>query len=1094
MAVLAIAAAGSLAASSFAASAMLPLWLSQNAAAIGWAAGSLVGNALFGAKGRDTHSEGPRLSDERIQTSAYGANIPIIAGTKRVSGNLIWKRPRREVSRTTSQSVGSKGGGGATATSTTYSYYTDFAILLCEGEVAGVRRLWINGALKYDTSVTATTNTIAASSLNASAIRIYPGSETQDIDPLIEADKGADAPAYRGYAYMVFENMDVTDYGGSPPQIEAEVVRSGSVASTLAISAGSAIGTTSDISSLLVLGNGANIWGVGAASNTALMFNFHLLTRQATYVRALWGYLTPGLSYDKNSAVFNNYGGYFGFLHPDGSVTEYSSAPGILGSNGVEWVNSLTGYAQGDSVTGTNFYRFALDVDNLLVNETLLTDARSVTIFVNACGIEGRCYVYGGGTYGHDVGYIVTGSNSKVVLYSGIAYGGRGALLVSRDGYLWMARTGGSTNVEKRDQDGTLVGSVAIPVGTVTKLIEGPDGMIWAYAGSGAMYGIHPSLLAITMTTVNVGTKSPLGFSDDGRLILQSLSGGTYYLHEVEPLPRVTVTGGPLDDFVTELAGRVGLSAADLDVTDLAADELDGYSVAGMSARSALDPLTTFFRFDMIESDYKIKCRKRGDGPVAVIPEADLAAHFYGQDAPAPVSSVRRLETELPREVRVNYIDPSADYEVGSQYARRLIGDSADVQAVELPIVMTVDEAAQAAEYLLDVAWAARTTVELAVSTKYAYLEPGDSVEVTSGSVDYTVRITEIVEDRGLLKLRAVTEDLEVLDTVSAGGAGPAGQTEIAIGGPTVLRVLDIPLLRDEDDGPGFYAAACGYYSGWPGAELWLSRDGGATFERTVTNFLEAGVIGSALTALPNFAGGNTFDESSTVQIQIISGELSSSTEALVLLGANACYLGGEILQFKNATLVSPGKYTLSGLLRGRRGTESAMLTHAVGDQFVLLNTETIRRVALATADIGQSLIYRAVTIGRNLAEAADIPVTPAAVGLEPLSSVQAGVGRTAAASYDIIIKWVPRGRLSAEWRDYVDVPTGESSESYEVVIYTNNTYSTVKRTLTASTPTVTYTSAQQVTDFGSNQATIYYEVFKLSATTGRGFALRGQG
>ena len=68
-----------------------------------------------------------------------------------------------------------------------------------------------------------------------------------------------------------------------------------------------------------------------------------------------------------------------------------------------------------------------------------------------------------------------------------------------------------------------------------------------------------------------------------------------------------------------------------------------------------------------------------------------------------------------------------------------------------------------------------------------------------------------------------------------------------------------------------------------------------------------------------------------------------------------------------------------------------------------------------------------------------------------------------------------------------------ETSEAYEVDIYTSGTYGTLKRTLTGlTTPTASYTSAQQVTDFGANQATVYARVYQLSATTGRGHYLQG--
>ena len=54
--------------------------------------------------------------------------------------------------------------------------------------------------------------------------RLHPGNEDQLPDPLIEAIEG-EAPAYRGTAYVVFENLDLTPYGNRIPQFNFEVFR-----------------------------------------------------------------------------------------------------------------------------------------------------------------------------------------------------------------------------------------------------------------------------------------------------------------------------------------------------------------------------------------------------------------------------------------------------------------------------------------------------------------------------------------------------------------------------------------------------------------------------------------------------------------------------------------------------------------------------------------------------------------------------------------------------------------------------------------------------------------------------------------------------
>ena len=61
----------------------------------------------------------------------------------------------------------------------------------------------------------------------------------------------------------------------------------------------------------------------------------------------------------------------------------------------------------------------------------------------------------------------------------------------------------------------------------------------------------------------------------------------------------------------------------------------------------------------------------------------------------------------------------------------------------------------------------------------------------------------------------------------------------------------------------------------------------------------------------------------------------------------------------------------------------------------------------------------------------------------------------------------------------------GEASEAYDVDVMNGGT---VVRTLTATSSTVTYTAAQQTTDFGSPQSSVTVRVYQRSAVIGRGF------
>jgi hypothetical protein len=70
--------------------------------------------------------------------------IPRVFGAVRIGGNLIWATDFREEVTTTEQDGGGKGGGGG-VTTTEYAYYASFAVALCEGPIAGIGRVWVDG-------------------------------------------------------------------------------------------------------------------------------------------------------------------------------------------------------------------------------------------------------------------------------------------------------------------------------------------------------------------------------------------------------------------------------------------------------------------------------------------------------------------------------------------------------------------------------------------------------------------------------------------------------------------------------------------------------------------------------------------------------------------------------------------------------------------------------------------------------------------------------------------------------------------------------------------------------------------------------------
>lgn len=178
--------------------------------AFGAVGGGLIDSALFGSLARK-NVQGPRLSDLDVMSSTEGAPIPRVYGRARISAQLIWATKLEEVVSKRTESAGGGKGGGPKVSTTTYSYFVNFAIGLCEGPIARIGRVWADG------------KPLDLEGLN---VRIYSGAEDQLPDPLIEAKEGEGlAPAYRGLCYLVFERLPLENFGNRIPQISVEIVR-----------------------------------------------------------------------------------------------------------------------------------------------------------------------------------------------------------------------------------------------------------------------------------------------------------------------------------------------------------------------------------------------------------------------------------------------------------------------------------------------------------------------------------------------------------------------------------------------------------------------------------------------------------------------------------------------------------------------------------------------------------------------------------------------------------------------------------------------------------------------------------------------------
>jgi hypothetical protein len=217
-------------------------------------------------------------------------------------------------------------------------------------------------------------------------------------------------------------------------------------------------------------------------------------------------------------------------------------------------------------------------------------------------------------------------------------------------------------------------------------------------------------------------------------------------------------------------------------------------------------------------------------------------------------------------------------------------------------------------------------------------------------------------------------------------------------------------------------------------------------------------------------------------------GELESASEFQVLGGANVAWIGpasgqgGEYVQFTTATLTAPLTYQVSGLLRGRKGTEHAIATHGAGEIFVLMLTGTVERANFGPADWNRQRLYKPVSVFQEVTAAADQSFTNTGEGRRPLAPVHPRGTRTGTG--DLTLTWVRRTRLSVPGLGGGPVPLGEQSEAYEVEILSG---ATVVRTIAAQAPLAAYTAAQQTADGLTPGAAVSGTIYQISGSRGRG-------
>ena len=157
-----------------------------------------------------------------------------------------------------------------------------------------------------------------------------------------------------------------------------------------------------------------------------------------------------------------------------------------------------------------------------------------------------------------------------------------------------------------------------------------------------------------------------------------------------------------------------------------------------------------------------------------------------------------------------------------------------------------------------------------------------------------------------------------------------------------------------------------------------------------------------------------------------------------------------------------------------------------------MLSAASLGRVVLQSSEIGAARVYHGTSIGAGFTSGTEETFSGHAQALVTFSPVDATAELHT--DGDILISWIRRSRLGRTLMSGVDIPLGESIESFQVDILEAISPAfprIVLRTLASSSTSVLYSHADQEADFGSPlPSSIRVAIYQLSAITGRGTPL----
>lgn len=416
-------------------------------------------------------------------------------------------------------------------------------------------------------------------------------------------------------------------------------------------------------------------------------------------------------------------------------------------------------------------------------------------------------------------------------------------------------------------------------------------------------------------------------------------------------------------------------------------------------ASDVLSRWMTITNSEMVWSGGKLKVVPYGDEEVTGngvtwtpdnIPVASLGLDdFLPGEGEPPVTVKIRSSADSYNEVSLEFLDRNHEYNTDVAKA----ADQAAIEQFGLRPMDTIkayeicdaEIASHVAQLLVQRKLYVRNEYEFPLGWQHVLLEAMDLVTITEpglGLVDHLVRIISVEEDDNG-KLTVVAEDAllgvgsaQRYPVQSASGFESNQNADPGdVQPPILFNPPESLLLTGELQ---VWAAVAGQTNAWGGCEVWASTDGDSY--RLLSTIYGPARYGELTDALP---AETDPDEVNTLSVQLVTfAELTAATTAEADSGSTLCWVGGELISYRDSTITGLGAYELEYLRRGRLSTQNS--SHASATPFVRLD-DAIWKHSYASDQIGDLvwLKFRSFNVyGRALQDLAD--VTAYSVTLSP--------------------------------------------------------------------------------------------------------------